>query len=46
MNLIIVDDDNKYEFIDGEYGLANVAPTIVKIMDLPVPECWEKPMIK
>lgn len=43
---IIVDDENTYEFIDGEYGLANVAPTIVKIMDLPVPSCWEKPMIK
>lgn len=43
---IIVDDDNKYEFIEGEYGLANVAPTIVKLMDLSVPACWEKPMIK
>ena len=43
---IIVDDDNTYEFVEGEYGLANVAPTIVKMMDLEVPACWEKPMIK
>ena len=43
---IIVDDDNTYEFVEGEFGLANVAPTIVKIMDLEVPTCWEKPMIK
>ncbi len=43
---IIVDDDTKYEFVDGNYGLANVAPTIVKMMDLEVPASWEKPMIK
>ena len=43
---IIVDDDTKYEFVEGEYGLANVAPTVVKMMGLEVPACWEKPMIK
>ena len=43
---IIVDDDNKYEFEEGNYGLANVAPTIVKMMGLQIPTCWEKPMIK
>ena len=25
-------NDNKYEFVEGEYGLANVAPTIVKMI--------------
>lgn len=43
---IIVDDDNHYEFEEGNYGLANVAPTIVKMMRLQIPTCWEKPMIK
>ena len=43
---IIVDDDNHYEFEEGNYGLANVAPTIVKMMGLQIPTCWEKPMIK
>ena len=43
---IIVDDDNKYEFVEGEFGLANVAPTVAKIMDLQAPASWEKSMIK
>lgn len=43
---IIVDDDTSYEFVEGEYGLANVAPTIVKMMGFEIPVSWEKPMIK
>lgn len=49
---IIVDDDLKYEInegngpFDGRYGLANVAPTIVKMLGFDVPETWEKPIIK
>ena len=43
---IIVDDDNKYEFIEGNYGLANIAPTVVKMMGFKIPASWEKPMIK
>lgn len=43
---IIVDDDNHYEIEEGAYGLANVAPTIVKMMGFEVPSCWEKPIIK
>ena len=43
---IIVDDDNSYEFVEGEFGLANVAPTVAKIMDLEIPASWEKSMIK
>ena len=30
---------------DGAYGLANVAPTIVKMMGLTAPECWEASMV-
>lgn len=43
---IIVDDDIKYEIADGSFGLANVAPTIVKMLGLEAPSCWEKPIIK
>ena len=43
---IIVDDEIKYEFEEGNYGLANVAPTIVKMLGLSLPSSWEKPMIK
>lgn len=43
---IIVDDDNKYEIADGEFGLANVAPTVAKIFGFEAPACWEKPIIK
>ena len=42
---IIYDPDNKYEIKDGKYGLANVAPTIVKMMGLTAPDCWEASMI-
>ena len=42
---IIYDPDNKYEIKDGHYGLANVAPTIVKMMGLEAPDCWQPSMI-
>ena len=42
---IIYDPDAKHVFIDGHYGLANVAPTLLKLMDLPAPDCWEACMI-
>ena len=35
----------KYEIKDGEYGLANVAPTVVKMMGFEAPACWEASMI-
>ena len=41
---IIYDKDNKWEVKDGAYGLANVAPTIVKMFDLTAPDCWEASM--
>ena len=43
---IIVDDENKYEIAEGEFGLANVAPTIAKMFGLEIPSVWEKPIIK
>ena len=42
---IIYDPDTKFEIKDGAYGLANVAPTIVKMMGLEAPDCWEDSMI-
>ena len=42
---IIYDKDNKWEIIEGNYGLANVAPTIVKMMGIEAPDCWEASMI-
>ncbi len=42
---IIYDKDHSWEIKDGAYGLANVAPTIVKMMGLTAPACWEESMI-
>ena len=42
---IIYDKDVKYTIKDGEYGLANVAPTVVKMFGLEAPACWEESMI-
>ena len=42
---IIWDPDTKYVLKDGAYGLANVAPTIVKMMGFEAPSCWEESMI-
>ncbi len=42
---IIYDKDCEYPIKDGSYGLANVAPTIVKLLGLEAPDCWEQSMI-
>ncbi|MBQ3192656.1 MAG: 2,3-bisphosphoglycerate-independent phosphoglycerate mutase [Oscillospiraceae bacterium] len=42
---IIYDKDNEWTIKDGAYGLANVAPTVVKMMGLTAPECWEESMV-
>ncbi len=42
---IIYDPDQHFEIKDGNYGLANVAPTIVKMMGFEAPECWEESMV-
>ena len=42
---IIYDKDVKYTIKDGKYGLANVAPTVVKMLGLEAPACWEESMI-
>ena len=42
---IIFDPDEKHEIKEGKYGLANVAPTLVKLMGLEPPACWEASMV-
>ena len=42
---IIYDKDTQWSIKDGHYGLANVAPTVVKMMGLTAPDCWEDSMV-
>ena len=42
---IIYDTDTKYEIKDGAYGLSNVAPTVVKLMGIEAPACWDASMV-
>ena len=42
---IIYDKDNAWSIQDGAYGLANVAPTVVKMLGLSAPACWEDSMV-
>lgn len=42
---IIYDTDKTWEILPGQYGLANVAPTVVKMLGLTAPGCWEKSMV-
>jgi len=42
---IIYDKDRNWNILSGEYGLANVAPTVVKMMGLQAPDCWEDSMV-
>ncbi len=37
---------DKYTFEEGDFGLANVAATVVTMMGYEAPEMWEKSMIK
>ena len=42
---IIYDTDKTWTVKDGAFGLANVAPTVVKMLGLTAPDCWEESMI-
>lgn len=42
---IIYDKNTSYTIKDGEYGLANVAPTVAAIFGLEAPKSWEASMI-
>ena len=43
---IIWDKDTEFEIKDGSFGLANVAPTVAKLLGVEAPACWEECMIK
>ena len=42
---IIYDRDHDWSILEGSYGLANVAPTVVRMMGLTAPDCWEASMV-
>ena len=42
---IIYDRDRTWTIKEGNYGLANVAPTVVKMMGLAAPDCWEDSIV-
>lgn len=45
---IIWDKETRHDIIDADstkYGLANVAPTVAKLLGIEAPECWEDSMI-
>ena len=42
---IIYDKDHDWTVIEGQYGLANVAPTIAKMMGIEAPACWENSIV-
>jgi len=42
---IIVDEDTRYVIKPGNYGLANVAATIAKMMGIIPPDVWEDSML-
>ena len=42
---IIYDKDEAFTIREGNYGLANVAPTVVKLLGLEAPDCWEASMV-
>ena len=44
---IIHDPDERHEMdTESEFGLANVAPTVVELLGLKPYDCWEKSMLK
>ncbi len=42
---IICDSDHTWHIKDGSFGLANVAPTVVTMLGLQAPDCWEESII-
>ena len=42
---IIYDKEKTFSVKDGAFGLANVAPTVAKLLGLAAPECWEESII-
>ncbi|MBE6689187.1 MAG: 2,3-bisphosphoglycerate-independent phosphoglycerate mutase [Ruminococcaceae bacterium] len=43
---IFYDNSADYKVVEGNYGLANVAATVVNLLGYEAPDIWEKSMIK
>lgn len=43
---IVYDKERTVELADGEFGLANVAPTVAALFGIKAPDCWEASMLK
>ena len=42
---IVYDPDAVHTLKEGKFGLANVAPTVATLLELPKPACWEESML-
>ena len=42
---IVYDKDTEYTLKEGNFGLANVAPTVATLLGLEAPACWEESII-
>ena len=42
---IIYDPNTQYTIKEGQFGLANVAPTVADIFGLQAPDCWKESML-
>ena len=42
---IVYDKDTRYTVKEGNFGLANVAPTVAALFEIKAPDCWEESMI-
>ena len=42
---IVYDPGVAHTLKEGKFGLANVAPTIATLLELPKPDCWEESML-
>ena len=43
---IIYDKDERHEMKTGNFGLANVAPTVAELLGIKPYDCWEESMLK
>ena len=42
---IVYDNDTSYVLKDGAFGLSNVAPTVLRLLGIKAPACWDASMI-
>ena len=42
---IVYDPGVAHTLKEGKFGLANVAPTVATLLELPKPTCWEESML-